>query len=153
MRRRWFQFRLRTLLGFSVLLCIVLGAWSLYWTYFGPVVKAAPVIAGKPILVEGRFLDFLGSDSTVFVVQATRPMKDGRPLVCQSGGGRVTRSGLWSYDFQVELAPIREPGEYDLELRPLTSAHRAAFNKGQRLPGIRGKMTVLPPTKPEIEER
>lgn len=153
MRRRWFQFRLRTLLGFLVLLCIMLGGWSLYWTFFGPVVKAAPAVAGSPILVEGRFLDFLGSDSTVFIVQVTRPMKDGRPLICQSGSGRATRSGLWSYDFEAELGPIREPGDYDLVLRPSTSAHRAAFKKGQRLDGIRGKMTVLPPTKPEIEER
>jgi hypothetical protein len=153
MRRRWFQFRLRTLLGFLVLLCILLGAWSLYWTYFGPIVKAAPVIAGKPILVEGRFLDFLGPDSTVFIVQVTRPMKDGRPLICQSGSGRVARSGLWSYDFEVELAPIREPGDYDLVLRPSTSAHGAASKKGQRLPGIRRMMTVLPGTNKEVEQR
>ncbi len=93
MRRRWMQFRLRTLLGFLVFLCIGLGYWSLYWTFFGPFAKAAPVVAGKPILIEGRFLEFLGSKSTAFSVRITRPMKYGRQLICQNGGGQVRRGG------------------------------------------------------------
>lgn len=150
MQRRWFQFRLRTLLGLVVLVCLVLGGWQLYWTYFGPFVQAEPAAVGQPIKIRGRFFDFRGLKSTVYTVKISKPMADGRPVICQSGSGFATRRGWWVYDVEIELAPLRKPGKYDVELHPLTQALYAALRS--KLPGaadrvrpvIRSKLSVPP---------
>lgn len=150
MQRRWFQFRLRTLLALVVLVCLVLGGWQLYWTYFGPYVQAEPVKVGQPIKVRGRFFDFRGADSTVFTVKLSKPRADGRPVIYQSGGGRTLRRGWWVYDVEIELAPLRKPGDYDVELHPLTKAVFAAHKSKQPgaadrvRPVIRSKLSVPP---------
>jgi hypothetical protein len=122
--RRWLQFRLKTLLFGVVTICLLLGAWHLYAVYFGPYVAAGPAVVGEPFMVRGRWVDFLGFDSEVFVVQVSRPNAQGRPVIHQGASGRAARGGLWSYNFEVELAPIYQDGEYTIEARPLTKAVR-----------------------------
>lgn len=149
MQGRWFQYRLRTLLALVVLLCVLLGSWQLYWTYFGPYVAAEPAMVGQPINVRGRFFDFRGPETTAFTVKLSRPMADGRPVIHQSGGGYVKRRGLWAYDVEIELRPIGKPGEYDVELLPMTKAVMAASRGKSRTAVdrvrtvVRGKARIL----------
>ncbi len=139
---RRFQFSLRTLLIALVTVCIALGGWHLYFVFFGPYVEAAPTVAGQPIFVRGRFFDFFGMPSTVYVVQVVKLGPNGKPITCQSGSGYVQRSGLWSYNIEVELSPINKPGEYDLELMGLTKAVRAKKRTMQKDP-VRAKLSIL----------
>lgn len=152
MRRRWFQFQLRTLLAFVVFLCLPLGSWSLYSTYLGPYIEADSAVAGQPITVRGRFIDFLGDESTVYVVRLAKPMPDGRPLICQSKGGFAQRHGLWTYDFEAELRPVEKSGSYTLEVLRLTKAARAT-PKGKPRPGVVARqITVLPQSGAQAKE-
>jgi hypothetical protein len=144
MRRRWFQFRLRTLFAFMVLLCLILGTWSLYSTYFGPYIEADSAVASQPITVRGRFVDFLGDESTVYVVKITKPMADGRPLICQSKGGFAQRHGLWTYDFEAKLGPVEKSGSYTLEVLPLTKGVRATPKRNPRPGVVATQITVMP---------
>ncbi|HEV7221876.1 MAG TPA: hypothetical protein VGN42_04195 [Pirellulales bacterium] len=151
MSGRRFQFRLRTLLVLIVVICIALGSWHLYWNYFGPYIEAESATVGQPIKIRGRFFDFRGPLSTVYVVNISQPMADGRPLIYQSGGGRTVRSGWWAYDVEIELHPVRKAGRYDIELLPLTKAVSAAGKTktpgaaARARPGIRGTIRVQAP--------
>ncbi len=137
--RRWFQFRLKTLLALVASFCVALGVWQAYWTHFASYVKAGPVRGGEPIHVRGQFVQFNGHESTLFVIQARQPhpqYKSG--VIYQSVGGRVERSGKWTYRVEIDMAPIDRPGTFELELLPI-----------QR-PMIAGKLVVgrKEPTKP-----
>lgn len=153
MRMRWFQFRLRTLLAAVVLLCIALGGWRLYWTFCGPYVKSGPAQVGAKFKVRGRFVDFLGPDSTVYAVKVSRPMSNGRPVIYQSGSGHASRSGFWTYEFELELGPVLKAGDYKLEVFPLTQAVVAAHEKaraagvapGPRPDVIEGRIAIIAP--------
>jgi hypothetical protein len=138
------QFRLRTLLIAVIAICLLLGVWKLYSRQF---VEADPAVTGKPFKVHGRFVDFFGKESAVFVVNAIRNT-DGERVIYQSGGGRVEKRGIGRYDFEVELAPIRREGEYDLELRPLT---RTARGKHTDADSIWGRMVVSKQTNQQDE--
>lgn len=157
MQRRWFQFRLRTLLAAVVALCFALGSWQLYWTYFGPYVEAEPTAVGRPIKVRGRFFDFRGPDSTVYSVYVSKLQPDGRRVVYQSAGGRVSRRGLWAYDVEVELAPIRLAGEFQIELLPITKSLLAANKTKSRAganrerPVVRGTIRVVAQEPAEVK--
>ncbi len=133
-KRRWTQFRLRTLLILVVLLCLGLGGWQIYWTHFANYVVADPVHVGEPIHVRGQFVDWNGR-ATVYVVQASLPSRRAKlgRIIHQSGGGRAERSGRWTFRFELEMSPLRAPGEYELELRPMDR------------PSVFGKLFVLPP--------
>lgn len=145
---RRFQFRLRTLLGLLVMVCVVLGGWHIYSVKFGPRVElVGPAEVGKPFTVRGRFIDFLGFDTEVFVVNVSRLNSNGQRVIHQSSGDRATRHRLWNYDFEVELGPITIAGDYDIELRPLTKAAHARKKHIDR-DCIRGKMTVTKPAAP-----
>lgn len=142
---RRFQFRLRTLLGLLMMVCIVLGAWHLYSVKFGPRVEPVGLAeVGKPFAVRGRFVDFLGFDTEVFVVNVSRLNAKSQRVIHQSTGNRATRHGLWNYDFEVELGPVATAGDYDIELWPLTKAAHARKKHIDR-DCIRGKMTVMEP--------
>jgi len=62
--RRWFQFRLKSLMAFVVVICIGLGGWHLLMTY-GQWVEAEPAVVGQPIKIRGRFFH-LGRPGTVY---------------------------------------------------------------------------------------
>lgn len=146
MKKR-FQFRLRTLLGALVAMCLVLGGWHLYSVYFGPYVEVAgTAVTGEPFTVRGRFVDFLGFPSEVFVVNVSKVRPDGQRVIYQSAGGRASRSGLWNYDFEIELGRILKDGDYDIEVRPLTKAVRAR-KKHTPAYSLRGKMSVSSPKR------
>lgn len=140
MRRR-FQFSLKTLLALFGLLCLGLGSWSLYWTYFGPYIEADDVVAGQPIRVRGRFMDLFGFDEAPFVIDVVGKMADGSPIIMQEGGGMAKRAGWWAYDVEVKLGPVHKPGNYDLRLLSLTKAVHAGKKKMQDDP-VCGKITV-----------
>jgi hypothetical protein len=57
-RRRWFQFRLKTLMAFVVMICLGLGGWHLLMTYGQYVEVEGPVVVWEPIKVHGRFYHF-----------------------------------------------------------------------------------------------
>jgi len=159
MRWRRFQFRLRTLLVLIVVICIALGSWHLYWNYFGPYIEAESATVGQPIKIRGRFFDFRGPLSAVYVVKISQPMADGRPLIYQSGSGRTVRSGWWAYDVEIELHPVRQAGRYDLELLPTTKTMLAAGR--MKTPGaaaparpvVRSTIRVQPPEGAPRPER
>lgn len=132
------QFRLKTLLAAIVGICLLLGAGKLYFRQF---VEAGPAIVGQPFKVRGRFVDLSGNESAVFVVNVSRVTAIGR-VIYQSAAGRTERRGIGRYDFEVELATLRDEGEFDLELRPLTSAV-AARGKHTDADTIWGRMVVL----------
>ena len=153
MRRRLLQFRLRTLLGFLVLLCIMLGAWSLFGTFFGPYVGGDPVLAGQPIRVRGRFIDFLGGESTKYVLTIRKRSKNGREFLYQSTAGSALRRGLCLYEFEVQLQPV-SAGTYFLSLFPETKAVQTAPKGKPRPDVVFGKITVMPSIKarPNVED-
>lgn len=132
------QFRLRTLLAAIVGICLLLGAGKLYFRQF---IEAGPAIVGQPFKVRGRFVDLSGNESAVFVVNVSRVTARGR-VIYQSAAGRTERRGIGRYDFEVDFATIQKEGEYDLELRPLTSA-AAARGKHTEADTIWGRMVVI----------
>lgn len=154
MQRRWLQYRLRTLLVLTVLLCLALGFWHLYWTRFGPFIQVAPATVGQRLIVQGRFFDFRGPESTVYVIKVSKLMADGSSLIYQSGSGRANRKGLWTYDLETQLGRIQQPGEYYVDLLPITNAVIAAGRTKSPVdfarvrPAIRCKFRVLANDKP-----
>lgn len=145
---RRFQFRLRTLLGLLVTVCLVLGGWHLYSVKFGPrVALVGHAEVGEPFTVRGRFVDFLGFETEVFVVNVSKLNAKGQRVIHQSSGDRATRRGLWNYAFEVELGRVTEAGDYDIEVWPLTKAAHARKKHIDR-DCIRGKMTVTEPAAP-----
>lgn len=136
--RHWLQFRLRTLLFVIVAVCLVLGGWHLS---VRPFVSAGPAVVGKPFMVRGRFVDVLGFESEVYIVQVSKLHTNGKPVICQSGSGKTERRALCAYDVEIELAPISAPGEYDVEIHALTKAVHARKTSMQAR-AVRGKLVV-----------
>lgn len=128
MKRR-FQFRLRTLLTLLVAVCTALGAWHLYSAYFGPYVEPGPAVVGQPFVVRGRFFDFLGLDQELFTVNVIRRLRDGRRLFQHSQQESAKRTGLWAYDFELEVSPVMQEGEYEIMLLPVTRAVLADYGR------------------------
>lgn len=133
-KRRWLQFRLRTLLIVVVLLCLGLGGWQIYWTHFANYVVADPVRVGEPIRVRGQLVDFRGVNTTAFAVDAALPSKQATLgwVIYQSGAGRLEKTGRWTSRFELVLPPVTRPGEYRLQFHPVF------------YPDITGKLRVLP---------
>lgn len=137
-KRRWLQFRLRSLLVLVVLLCLGLGGWQIYWTHFANYVIAGPVRVGEPIKVRGQFVDWSGTTTSFCVVDATQPHRaaqSGR-IIAQEGPGRPQKTGRWTFQVEMELGPLRKAGNYRLEL------------KTQGRPTVYGKLVVLPNDEP-----
>ena len=160
--RRWLQFRLRTLLIAMVVVCLALGGWQLS---VRPYVSAGPAVVGKPFVVRGRFVDFLGPEVVTYVVQVSMPEAeadevvrkrglvpdrtasmyglvpemDGGSVVFQSAGGNVRRDRYCAYDVEIELSPLYDAGEFDVGIVPLTNP---VFRNGRHAAAVRGKLLV-----------
>jgi hypothetical protein len=117
-RRRWFQFRLRSLMAFVVVICLGLGGWDLLMTY-GQYVEAEPAVVGQPIKVHGRFFHLFGRD---------RPghywfevLKDGR-FAGYRQRAYASHVGFGRFDFVTEIDTqnvlTHKVGEYTLRLTP-----------------------------------
>lgn len=127
---KWrFQFRLRTLLGATVAICLMLGGWHLYIVFFGPYVEAEPSLVGQPLVVRGKFFDFLGLEQEFFTVNIMRPLPDGSRVFHHSQQGSAMRTGLWAYYFELDVSPIKEEGEYEILLVPVTRAVIADYGR------------------------
>ena len=133
-KRRWLQFRLRTLLILVILLCLGLGGWQIYATHFASYIVAEPVRVGEPIRVRGRLLDFRGASTTAFVVYATQPHSRAPHgyVICQSGSGRLKKAGRWTSEFEIDLRNNLKAGAYRLQFHPVNH------------PPVFGKLVVLP---------
>ena len=112
--RRWFQFRLRSLLGLVFVICLGLGGWHLLFVY-GQYVEAEPAVVGQPIKVHGRFF---GRDERYYLAASPvdEPTFSGR---CFGIGwyGEAESVGWWMYEFEGNLSPL-DSGEYTLSLTP-----------------------------------
>jgi hypothetical protein len=105
------QFGLRSLLGFVVVVCLLLGALHLLERY-GSYLEVGRVNADNKARVKGRLVRILGP-STCRLAISGRIVGD-NSAVC--GLGRfVERSWLCCYEFNFASAPIKKPGEWTFD--------------------------------------
>lgn len=140
------RLRLLLLLTLLVVLGGALGGWHVYSVYLARHVEAAePAVAGKLIVIRGRYAEFLGFDNEAVALDVNRIHPDGKRTPYKSATGRANRHGLWSYDFEVTLDKFTHSGEYEIEVLPLTRAIHARKGKHTDVDLIRGKMVVSAP--------
>jgi hypothetical protein len=137
--RRWLQFRLRTLLVLTAIMCLGLGCWRLCLAYFGPYVEARPTTSGEAAQVRGRILWFHGSKLKGAKVTVLRVLPDGKSEIYQQRRVPAQELGWWSYEVAATLDPISKPGSYRLELGPAAWPSTLQL---QELPVVRSELIV-----------
>lgn len=115
--RRWFQFKLRTLLLATALTCACLGGWQIYSAHFAEFVEAETAEVGQPIRLTGRFSIKNGADSERFLIGVTPAgVPSLKPTKYVADRGRF---GLYRFsETATNWGQSRwtEPGEYDLHV-------------------------------------
>ena len=106
---RRFQFSLRTLLGLAAIICLMLGGWHLLETY-GNYMDVGDMAVGKPITVKGRVIRVLGPPKCW--IEASSSVADEQLEDGSSHAEWIRRSWLCCYEFEYELYPIKNPGEW-----------------------------------------
>ena len=104
MKRRFFQFSLRWLLGLATLVCLLLGGWHLLDVY-GNYMEVGDLAVGKPVRVKGRAIRLFGPQRCWIQVSANHD--------CDNGlheSGWVDRSWLCCYEFEYDLGVLYAPG-------------------------------------------
>jgi hypothetical protein len=116
-KRPLLQFSLRGLLGFSAIICLLLGGWHLLNTY-GNYMEVGKLAVGKPIRVKGRFIRVFGPKRrTIAVGVSARNIgaPESRQMGDTEGSSRVAvvdRSWLCCYEFDRELDAMNIPGQW-----------------------------------------
>jgi hypothetical protein len=115
-RRRWFQFSLRSLMAAVVVNCLGLGGWHLLLKY-GQYVEAEPAVVGQPIKIRGRFLDFGGQpsdpDDGRYTLTVYPNFDSGQSMVAYRKAKYV---GCWVYETEDEFVS-EDPGDFKLTLK------------------------------------
>ena len=112
---RRFQFSLRALLLVTAILCLPLGGWHLFKKY-GQFIEASPIIAGQPIVVNGRLIQFFGPKRCHYCLDIWGNHGGGLVLL-HTCYGFADRSGPFTYSIHAEYSiPQFQPGQYRLAL-------------------------------------
>ena len=106
--RRFLQFSLRGLLGFSVFVCLLLGGWHML-DFYGNYMEVGDLAVGKPIMVKGRVIRLLGPQRCWIQVSANHDHDNGL-----HHSGWVDRSWLCCYEFEYDLGALYAPGIWDI---------------------------------------
>jgi len=112
---RRLQFSLRTLFVGLVLTCLGLGLWHRYvWM---PHVELRPGAFPQRFRLQGRFLQFSGSDSLQYEFEIVK-LGGEVPVIYKQGAGATWRRGWWTHGFEQEFSLAAEPGSYEIWLKP-----------------------------------
>jgi hypothetical protein len=121
-KRRWVQFRLRTLFIFTGVICLFLGTWHVWKSVFRPYVEAeaGAIVMGQPVKVRGRFFRFFGPESSSYSIHtwSVRPTSEYLAKEISNRGDSVERNWLCVYEFECEILPYDSPGEWELGVAP-----------------------------------
>ena len=112
------QFRLKSLLGIAIAMCLTLGAWHLHTSY-RQFVAVEPAGVNQPVRGRGRCFIYDGPVIQTFYALADIPDTDEfKDRDCCEGGAIARRVGAGTYDFQVRLSAPRIPGVHRLRIWP-----------------------------------
>jgi hypothetical protein len=114
-RRRWFQYSLKSLMAAVVLICLGLGGWHLLFKY-GQYVEAESAVVGQPIKIRGRFFHFFASEDDRGYYHFEALIQDGSGA-CLVKSGYGIDVGWWQFKFETDFK-LKRPGEYALTLTP-----------------------------------
>lgn len=133
-KRRFLQFSLRGLLGFSALVCLALGGWHWLDTY-GSYMEVGDLAVGKPILVKGRVIHLFGPQRCWIQVSANHFPDNGL-----HHSGWVDRSWLCCYEFEFDLGVLYAPGGWiissaEVDRRPSRNSIVELQTKGFNVTG------------------
>lgn len=112
------QFRLKSLLGVAIAVCLILGASHLYTSY-RQFVAVEPAQLGREIQGRGRYFFYDGPTIQTFFALADLPGEEEfKDRDCCEGGAIARRVGAGTYDFQFRLSRPHAPGVHRLRIWP-----------------------------------
>ena len=112
------QFRLKSLLGIALAICLTLGAWHLHTSY-RQFVAVEPVRLHHSVRGGGRYFIYDGPVIQTFFALADIPGEDEfKDRDCCEGGAIARRVGAGTYDFQFRLSRPHVPGVHRLRIWP-----------------------------------